>query len=653
LKIDVRPLGSLIISGSFLIILGLILSSETLAQGYITDDTCKSTPNVSILDMASQFRQIGSHSGIFLKWPLIFLIIHNNPPTAPITPLGITSGTPGANYVYRTHAIDPDGDRVQYTFDWGDGNTSSIGLIDSGAMISTNHSWNKAGVYRVSAKANDDKGASSEWSDPLYVTIDTPPRNPSAPSGQRFGRPGISYAYSVLSNDPDGDQIRYAFDWGDGTTSTTALAGSGTKATAYHSWNRSETYRIRANATDSFGRTSGWSEPLTVTLNSPPDSPSTPSGPDLGRPGTLYIYNVSASDPDGDQISYALDWGDGTDSIIGPVASGKAAEAGHSWDNAGDYPVRAYATDSKGERSGWSISRTVIINAPPAKPSTPLGPLLAYAWASNNYSAFVIDPNRDPVRCTFDWGDGNASTTNFIKSSSNANASHIWIYPGTYQIKAMATDRIGDASLWSDLLTVTVIANNRPEAPMNIFGPNSGYVEIAHSYFTLAKDIDSDQVRYTFDWGDGSTSETDPVDSGSVERSSHAWTNAGTYRIKCITTDSRNVSSEWSRPFNVSIIDNNPPAIPMVPSGPTAGQSSTVYNYATSSADPNGDRVRYVFDWGDGTTSWTGLGFIRSGTEERVSHKWVKAGEYKVKAMAMDDKGAFSGWSNALDVNIS
>jgi hypothetical protein len=109
----------------------------------------------------------------------------------------------------------------------------------------------------------------------------------------------------------------------------------------------------------------------------------------------------------------------------------------------------------------------------------------------------------------------------------------------------------------------------------------------------------------------------------------------------------------WSKSLNVTIADNDPPAIPIMPSGPTSGRSLTTYKYATSATDPDRDHVRYVFDWGDGTTSWKGLNLIDSGISESIFHKWIKAGTYQVKAMAMDDKGAFSGWSNPLVVYIS
>jgi hypothetical protein len=283
----------------------------------------------------------------------------------------------------------------------------------------------------------------------------------------------------------------------------------------------------------------------------------------------------------------------------------------------------------------------------------PSGSVSVYAWTSNSYSASAIDPDDDPVKCTFDWGDGNKSMTDFVKSGSNVSAFHIWENEGTYQIKIAAIDSSGSSSNWSDYLTITVIPNDKPDVPINLYGPGSGYVGIAYYYSTLAKDPDGDNIRYTFDWGDGTISKTDLVESGSVETASHIWSKAETYHVKCNATDSKGSSSMWSRSFNVTIADNNPPDTPIMPSGPTSGLSNTAYNYATSANDPDGDPVKYVIDWGDGTTSWTGLDFIDSGKNESLFHKWSSSGSYQVRAMAMDDKGALSKWSNALTVNIS
>jgi len=192
-------------------------------------------------------------------------IIGYAPPNTPSIPSGPTSGISGTSYTYSTSATDPDGDKVKYTFDWGDGTTSETAFVDSGTSASADHSWSTAGTYQVKAMATDSIGASSGWSNALTVAVNTPPSTPDRPSGPRSGHIRKVYTYSTSATDPDGDQIKYTFDWGDGTTSKTGLIDSGERAYASHRWSKPGIYRVKAMATDSEGVSSGWSKALTVT----------------------------------------------------------------------------------------------------------------------------------------------------------------------------------------------------------------------------------------------------------------------------------------------------------------------------------------------------------------------------------------------------
>ncbi len=291
----------------------------------------------------------------------------NLPPGVPSAPSGQTSDTTGIPYGYSTSATDPDGDMVEYTFDWGDGTpTITTNQVPSGATASANHSWSAAGTYQVKANATDSHGASSDWSDPLNITINTPPNTPSVPSGPVSGYAWVPYRYSTSATDPNGDQVKYTFNWGDGTTSTTNLTNSGTSASATHTWSAAGTYQVKAMATDSKGATSGWSSVVTVTIakNNPPNTPSTLTGPTSGRVGTSYVYLTYVTDPDSDQVKYTFHWDDGTPNTqTGLVNSGTKLTLSHAWSTAGTYQVKAMATDSKGATSGWSGAITVTITA--------------------------------------------------------------------------------------------------------------------------------------------------------------------------------------------------------------------------------------------------------------------------------------------------
>lgn len=86
-----------------------------------------------------------------------------------------------------------------------------------------------------------------------------------------------------------------------------------------------------------------------------PIKPSIPNGTISGKVGREYIYTSSTTDPDGDQLSYMFDWGDGTFSgWVGPINSGEIISVKKTWDKKGTYQVRVVAKDIHGISSVWS-----------------------------------------------------------------------------------------------------------------------------------------------------------------------------------------------------------------------------------------------------------------------------------------------------------
>lgn len=95
-----------------------------------------------------------------------------------------------------------------------------------------------------------------------------------------------------------------------------------------------------------------------------------------------------------------------------------------------------------------------------------------------------------------------------------------------------------------------------------------------------------------------------------------------------------------------------PPADPARPSGPTLGIWHEDYSYFSSTTEPDGEQIFYLFDWADGSNSgW--LGPYTSGQTVTASHTWTVLGDYEIKVRARDIWGASSGWSEGLQVTIT
>jgi hypothetical protein len=97
--------------------------------------------------------------------------------------------------------------------------------------------------------------------------------------------------------------------------------------------------------------------------------------------------------------------------------------------------------------------------------------------------------------------------------------------------------------------------------------------------------------------------------------------------------------------------ETNPPLKPSVPNGPPSGNVGTEYTYTSSTTDPDGDKLYYLFDWDDGTTSgW--IGPFNSGSTASAKKTWNKQGTYQIKVAAKDIHGKIGSWSDPLEVTM-
>ncbi len=88
-------------------------------------------------------------------------------------------------------------------------------------------------------------------------------------------------------------------------------------------------------------------------VNSPPDTPTVPTKPDVGIAGTSYTFTSTGTDEDNHQIWYRWDFDDGTiTDWMGPYASGEMGEATHAFTE-GIYQVKVQTKDELDDSSPW------------------------------------------------------------------------------------------------------------------------------------------------------------------------------------------------------------------------------------------------------------------------------------------------------------
>ncbi len=121
----------------------------------------------------------------------------------------------------------------------------------------------------------------------------------------------------------------------------------------------------------------------TAAANQPPTAP-TIDGPPSGNAGTEYTYGFCSEDPDGDNITIIVNWGEGSDVTFGPFQSGVCATATHTWSKKGTYTIKAKASDGQAESNWTTLSVTM-----PYSYSLPFHPFLEVLFERFPY-AFPI-----------------------------------------------------------------------------------------------------------------------------------------------------------------------------------------------------------------------------------------------------------------------
>ena len=102
---------------------------------------------------------------------------------------------------------------------------------------------------------------------------------------------------------------------------------------------------------------------FTTRQNNPPNIPCQPAGPNISYLQKKTMFRAQTTDPDGDNIYYKWDFGDGTiTNWDGPYTSGVGVWMPHIYTHVGIYNVRVKAKDIYGlESNNWSTPLVITI----------------------------------------------------------------------------------------------------------------------------------------------------------------------------------------------------------------------------------------------------------------------------------------------------
>ncbi|MEM3342244.1 MAG: PKD domain-containing protein, partial [Thermoplasmata archaeon] len=240
------------------------------------------------------------------------------------------------------------------------------------------------------------------------------------------------------SSDPDGDELTFLWDFGDGNFSSMDKT--------VHNYSAPGTYIATLKIWDKYGASSSaW---VVVTITAIPNRPPVAVLPhirDNYTVGTEYLFDGSNStDPDGDMLMFIWDFGDNT--------GGQGIYVYHTYQHEGNYILNLTVMDRRG---GISYSQTLLSVVNLSTNRKPVAQFIvdtaqAFAGIPVLFDASSsFDPDGDTLSYFWDFGDGEVS-------SGSALIKHTYKAQGTYLVVLKVSDPTGDNSEYSLPLTVIV-----------------------------------------------------------------------------------------------------------------------------------------------------------------------------------------------------
>jgi gliding motility-associated-like protein len=402
-----------------------------------------------------------------------YIVVHPNPIVNFSS--SDTSGCFPKAILFNDLSTTATGTNTQWTWDFGDGNLSSL--------QTPSHTYTAGGQYNITLKVVNSFGCEKILTKSNYIQL----QNATAGFSYIING-GCSFPTVVNFTNSSIGAVTYKWDFGDGTTSFIP--------NPVHNYGSAGGYDVKLIITNGFG----CSDSLTqnVSIGEVSAAFNMPSSACVGS--NVNFTNTSTPSP----VSVMWYFGDGsTTTNINPQKI---------YATAGTYQVKLVSNFGG---CSDSIIKTIIIRSKPTTSFNQTGQLVKCSVpATVNFTS----TSTGATGYQWDFGDGNSATTQ--------NAIHTYNSPGVYTVSLIASNAFG----CTDTLTKqNLVAITLPQITSIGGTPYRGC-----SPYTVQPNVvvnSTDPVTNWFwDFGDGGTS--------TAANPSHFYANPGSYNIKVVITTS-------------------------------------------------------------------------------------------------------------------
>ena len=297
---------------------------------------------------------------------------------------------------------DPQGEALTYAWNFGDSSTAT--------GVGPSHTYTAPGTYTVSLTVTDTSNLTATASTTATITAQPPVANAGGPY---TGKTETAITFNGSgSSDPQGEALTYAWNFGDSSI------GTGVNPT--HTYTAPGTYTVSLSVTDTSKVTATASTTATIAAQ-PPVAKA--NGPYTGGIGAvIYFSGSGSSDPQGENLTYAWNFGDGT--------TGTGISSAHAYTAGGTYTVSLTVTDTSKLTATTSTTATIVGLSPAANAGGPytggIGTIISFNGSKSN------DPRGETLTYAWNFGDGATGT--------GVSPTHAYTTLGTYTVSLIVTD---------------------------------------------------------------------------------------------------------------------------------------------------------------------------------------------------------------------
>jgi len=539
--------------------------------------------------------------------------IGNAPPLTDSVQISPATGTVLDTFTCAGSHSDADQDALSLSYRWI---VSDEVLAATTASITASDGFARGDTLSCEITANDGiEDGLAGLSASVAQVLNSAPISASVEVSPTTGTVQDSFSCAGGNTDADQDALMLSYRWFIDTQVITATTPS---ITAGDGFARDNSLTCEITASDGIqAGLPSLSAQAAIVLNSPPSDPGAPSPNTASGAFTdddlLCEAGATASDPDGDPITYTLEWIESGASVasvtdtLGELNTLELQLNSTETSRGEQWTCRISASDGTDSSNTASSQPTNIINSPPVTASVQVSPASGTVSDTFSCAGSSTDADPDPLTFSYRWF---IDTQAIAATSSSINSADGFEHGDELTCEITADDDI-ESGLPSLSAQAAIVLNSPPGDPgaPSIDAGNTAFTDqdLLCQPIQLSTDPDGDDVTHTMEWIEGSASgpqvsaQFPPASAPLLQLSATETTRDEQWTCRISASDGTDVSNTISSA--VTTIINSPPTAPLIntDAGPSGAVVTPLQDVAcsinTASYDADGDIPSYHMEW--------------------------------------------------------